>query len=151
MTETTFVGGTDTAVDIKTIARRTLEEIFPANDVAAIAETTSDDFINHEAPPGTPPGPGSVIYFMQMLADAFSDQQWKVEQVMSDGDLVAMRCTHSGKHTGEFFGIPATGRRFSYKQMHILRFDNGKAAEHWAVRDDATLMRQLTGPESASR
>jgi steroid delta-isomerase-like uncharacterized protein len=135
------------AVDIKAAARRTLEEIFPANDVAAIAATTSEDFINHEAPPGTPPGPGSVIYFMQMLADAFSDQQWHVEQVMSDGDLVAIRCTHSGRHTGEFFGIPATGRTFSYKQMHILRFDNGKAAEHWAVRDDATLMRQLTGPD----
>ena len=151
MTDTTVTVESDPAIDIKAVARRTLEEIFPANDVAAIVETTSENFVNHEAPPGTPPGPGSVIYFMQMLADAFSDQRWVVEQVMSDGDLVAVRCTHSGRHTGEFFGIPATGRTFSYKQMHILRFENGKAAEHWAVRDDASLMRQLTVPAGAGR
>jgi steroid delta-isomerase-like uncharacterized protein len=147
MTNTTIAAEPGTAVDIKEVARRTLEEIFPANDAAAIVETTADDFVNHEAPPGTPPGPGSVIYFMQLLADAFSDQRWDVEQVMSDGDLVAVRCTHSGRHTGTFFGVPATGRTFCYKQMHILRFENGKAAEHWAVRDDASLMRQLTRPE----
>lgn len=149
MPDTTFTAESAAAIDIKAVARRTLEEAFPANDVAAIVETTSENFVNHEAPPGTPPGPGSIIYFMQMLADAFSDQRWTVEQVLSDGDLVAVRCTHSGRHTGAFFGVPATGRTFSYKQMHILRFEDGKAAEHWAVRDDASLMRQLTGPEKS--
>jgi predicted ester cyclase len=47
-------------------------------------------------------------------------------------------------HTGDYFGLPATGRRFAYKQMHIVRFDDVKCTEHWAVRDDASLMRQLT-------
>ena len=62
-------------------------------------------------------------------------------------------CTHSGLHSGEFFGLPATGRRFAYKQIHIIRFVGGKGAEHWAVRDDAALMRQLTvlDPESADQ
>jgi predicted ester cyclase len=145
MTETTFAAEPDSVVDIKAVARRTLEEIFPANDTAALAETMCDDFINHEAPPGTPPGLGSVSYFMNMLAGAFSDQRWTVSQLIADGDMVALRCTHSGRHTGDFLGLPATGRSFSYQQMHILRFRNGKAAEHWAVRDDAALMRQLTG------
>jgi SnoaL-like polyketide cyclase len=108
MTDTTFAPTADQTADIKAVARRTLEEIFPANDAAAIAETT----------------------------DA---------EVISDGDLVAVRCTHSGRHTGKFLGLPATGRTFSYQQMHMLRFKNGKATEHWAVRDDASLMRQLTG------
>jgi hypothetical protein len=30
--------------------------------------------------------------------------------------------------------------------MHMIRVVDGKGAEHWAVRDDAALMRQLTGP-----
>jgi predicted ester cyclase len=55
-----------------------------------------------------------------------------------------MHCTHSGRHTGEFMGLPATGRSFAYKQIHIVRIVDGKAVEHWAVRDDASLMRQLT-------
>ena len=28
----------------------------------------------------------------------------------------------------------------------MIRFADGKGAEHWAVRDDAALMRQLTAP-----
>ena len=53
----------------------------------------------------------------------------------------AIRAGHPG-----FFDLPATGRPFSYRQMHMIRIVDGKGAEHWAVRDDATLMRQLTGP-----
>jgi predicted ester cyclase len=60
------------------------------------------------------------------------------------GRQVVIRCTHSGVHTGDFFGLPATGKRFAYKQMHVVRVVDGKGVEHWAVRDDASLMRQLT-------
>ncbi len=132
-------------VDIKAAARRVLEEIFPADDEAALAEVTSEDFVNHEAPAGTPPGLGSITYYMHMLNRAFSDQRWTIHRVLADGDIVAVHCTHSGRHTGEFFGMPATGRSFAYKQMHMIRMVDGKGTEHWAVRDDATLMRQLTG------
>jgi predicted ester cyclase len=140
MTDTTITDDIITAV-----ARRVLEEIFPADDEAALAEVISEDFVNHEAPPGTPPGLGSVTYFMHLLANAFTEQQWTMHRVLADGDIVALHCTHSGRHTGEFFGLPATGRRFAYKQMHMIRVVNCKGVEHWAVRDDATLMRQLTG------
>ncbi len=133
------------STDIASAARRVLEEVFPADDEAALAELISEDFINHEAPPGTPPGLGSVTYFMHMLARAFTDQSWTIHRVLTEGDTVAIHCTHSGRHVGDFFGLPATGRRFAYKQMHMIRVVNGKGVEHWAVRDDATHMRQLTG------
>jgi steroid delta-isomerase-like uncharacterized protein len=139
-----------TEVDSKAVARRVLEEVFPADDGAALAELLSDDFVNHEAPAGTPPGPGSVAFFMHMLAEAFSDQHWTMHHVIAEGDTVVMHCTHSGRHTGTFMGLPATGRSFAYKQIHIVRIVNGKGAEHWAVRDDASLMRQLTSGQRAA-
>jgi predicted ester cyclase len=126
-------------------AVRFLEEAFPANDESAVLAVLDENFVNHEAPPGTPPGPGGAIMFMKMLAGAFSDQRWTIHQVIAEGDTVAIHCTHSGRHTGDFFGLPATGRSFAYKQMHMIKMRNGKGIEHWAVRDDATLMRQLTG------
>lgn len=132
--------------DIKAAARRVLEKIFPADDETVLAEVISGDFVNHEAPAGTPPGLGSVTYYMHLLASAFSDQRWDIHRVLAEGDTVVIYCTHSGRHTGEFFGLAATGRRFAYKQMHMIRFADGKGAEHWAVRDDAALMRQLTAP-----
>lgn len=129
---------------VKTLARKVLEEIFPSDDETALRAALTDDFVNHEAPPGVPPGPGSATYFMHLLARAFSDQRWTVEQVIAEGDTVAMYCTHSGRHTGDYFGVPATGRTFSYRQMHLIRMDGDRGAEHWAVRDDAGLHRQLT-------
>jgi predicted ester cyclase len=143
---------TDLMVDEnKTIARRVLEEVFPANDATALRELIDDSFVNHEAPPGTPPGLSSVTMFMNLLADAFSDQRWTIDQVIAEGDLVAIHCIHSGRHTGDFFGLSATGRQFAYKQMHMIKMRNGKGVEHWAVRDDAGLMRQLTSAPGSSR
>jgi predicted ester cyclase len=80
---------------------------------------------------------------MLWLAGVFSDQRWEIHHVIGEGDMVAVHCTHHGRHTGELMGIPPTGREVAYSYVHILRFRDGKAVEHWAVRDDATLMRQL--------
>jgi steroid delta-isomerase-like uncharacterized protein len=134
----------DTSTANKALARRVLEEIFPANDVNALRQVISDDFVNHEAPPGTPPGLGAITMFMNLLDEAFSDQRWDIHDVLADGDKVVVRCTHAGLHTGDYFGLPATGRSFAYRQIHIIRIRDGKGLEHWAVRDDASLMRQLT-------
>ena len=135
-----------TIAENKAVARRVLEEIFPANDVAALRDLISDQFVNHEAPPGTPPGMGGITMFMHMLNDAFTDQQWEIHHVLADDDKVVIHCTHRGVHSGDFpyFKLPATGRSFAYKQMHLIRFVDGKCVEHWAVRDDASFLRQLT-------
>lgn len=86
---------------------------------------------------------------MHMLANAFSDQRWTIHRVLAECDTVVLHCTHSGRHTGEFMGLAPTGRTFAYRQIHIVRVVNGKGVEHWAVRDDASLMRQLTGGPTA--
>jgi predicted ester cyclase len=74
---------------------------------------------------------------MHLLASAFSDQRWTMHRVVTEGSRMALQCTHSERHTGDFFGLPASGRRFA-DEMHIVRVENGKAVEHWAVRDCPT-------------
>ena len=128
----------------KAAARRVLEEIFPADDEAALTDALTDDFVNHEAPPGTPPGPGGALFYMHLLARAFSDQRWTIENVVAEGDLVALHCVHSGRHTGDLLRHPAHGKDIRLQADACHRLVDGKGAEHWAVRDDASLMRQLT-------
>ena len=132
-----------TSTENKKVARRVLEEVFPANDVEALRDVVSDEFVNHEAPEGTPPGLGSITMFMHLLNQAFSEQRWEIHDVLAEDEKVVIRCTHSGVHTGDYFGLPATGRRFAYKQMHIIRVVDGKGVEPGAVRDDTSLMHQL--------
>jgi predicted ester cyclase len=136
---------------IKATARRTLEEIFPTGDVAGLAEVVHPDIVNHEAPPGAPQGLEGMNQGMLWLAGAFSDRRYELHQVIAEGDTVVLYCTFSGRHTGEFMGLAPTNRPFAFRQVHIVRFQDGKGVEHWAVRDDAALMRQLGAvPSQAS-
>jgi predicted ester cyclase len=129
--------------DLKQIAHRTLEEIFPRCDTAALAEVTDPDIVAHGARPDEPPGIEGVRRTMLWLAQVFSDQRWEIHQAIREDDVVVLRATHHGRHTGNLMGIPPTGRLVAYDYVHILRFRDGKAIEHWGFRDDATLMRQL--------
>lgn len=131
---------------IRKATRRHWEQIWPEADVEALAETVHPDFVNHEAPPGSPQGLAGARQVMLWLASAFSEQRYEIQQMIVEGDTVAVRLVHSGVHTGDLMGLPPTGRRFAYEHMHVVRFADGKAVEHWGLRDDAALMRQLTGP-----
>src|SRR4030081_1818370 len=129
--------------DIQAKARRTLEEIFPNADVAGLADVVDPDCVNHEAPPGVPQGLEGMQQVMLWLNRAFYDLHYEIHQVIAQGDTVAIFCTMTGRQTGEFMGIPATHRSVASAQAHRVRFQDGKSIEHWAVRDDLTLMHQL--------
>jgi predicted ester cyclase len=128
---------------IKDKARRLWEEIFPACDVRALAEIIAPDSVDHGARPGEPVGLEGATRTMLWLARVFSDQRWELLQVIGEDDRVVVHCVHHGRHTGELMGIPPTDRTVAYDYVHILKFRDGKAVEHWSVRDDMTLMRQL--------
>ena len=129
--------------ELKAKARRIWEEIFPAEDAEALAEIVAVDGIDHGARPGEPQGLDGAIRTMHWLGRVFSDQRWDVNQVVGEGDTVVVHATHRARHTGELMGIPPTDREVGYEYVHIVRFRDGKVVEHWGVRDDLTLMRQL--------
>lgn len=125
-------------------ARRLYEEVMPGGDADAGQELVSEDFLNHASPPGTPRGPEGIRRQIAMLDAAFTDQSYDIQHLVADGDCVAVHCTWRATHTGEFMGIPATNKAIESRQAHILRFDDdGRIAEHWAVRDDLTMLRQM--------
>ena len=127
----------------KAVARRTWEEIFPACDVEALYEVVHPDVVPRHLRPGEPTGVEGVKRTMLWLASVFADQRWEVHDVLGDGDVVAVRATHHGRHVGDLMGIAPTGREVAYQYVHFLRFLDGRAIEQWSVRDDMTLMRQL--------
>jgi predicted ester cyclase len=84
-----------------------------------------------------------MVRTMLWLKGAFSDRRYEIHQVVGEGDTVVVHCTFHGRHTGDFMGIAPTNRPFAFRQVHIVRFKDGKGIEHWAVRDDLGLLRQL--------
>jgi steroid delta-isomerase-like uncharacterized protein len=128
----------------KTQYRRTFEEVFNKGDLAIVNDLVAPDFLNHEVLPGmNNRGPDSTRQVVRMLRAAFPGLHLTIEDLVAEGDTVAGRVTMSGTHLGPFQGVPPTGRSFEQDHMHFVRFRDGKAIEHWAVRDDLGVIRQL--------
>ena len=124
-------------------AVRTQVGYFGAGRYDLAAQMVTPDFVDHEAPPGTPPGPEGANAVLRWLRGAFADMSYEILDAFGAGDRVAVRLITRGTHTGEFLGTPPTGRRFEMEAIHLYRVQDGKVAEHWAKRDDLSLARQL--------
>ncbi|WP_265521949.1 ester cyclase [Oerskovia flava] len=118
-------------------------QAIPGNHADVLRNLVAPDFHNHDSTPGSSGGLDGLVATMHWFSDAFSDQVVEVLHCVAEGDLVALHVSFSARHTGYFRGLAPTGRRFSVREMHMLRFVDGREAEHWAVRDDAWLMKVL--------
>lgn len=128
----------------KATIRRIPNEIYNQGQLAVADEVFEPEYIEHTPlPPGFPTGVQAVKAYAAMLRAAFPDLKLTVEDEVAEGDRVVMRITYSGTQTGEFMGIPATGKRAVWTQTHICRLANGRLAEHWVNADQLGMMQQL--------
>ena len=74
----------------------------------------------------------------------FPDLHARIDDLVAEGDRVAVRLTFRGTHQGEFLGVPATGRTVEYVSHEFYRFADGLVAEEWICSDLASLQGQLT-------
>jgi predicted ester cyclase len=91
-------------------------------------------------------GPDRPVSMGRQLRKAFPDLDYQVTNVIAEHGVVAMRMALTGTHKGPLMGgfpLPPTGKRVRMEMIHMVRMRDGKIAEHWAVRDDLSMMRQL--------
>jgi steroid delta-isomerase-like uncharacterized protein len=79
----------------------------------------------------------------QMFAAAFPDGKHEIEDVIAEGDRVVVRGVWRGTHTGEFQGVPASGRRVCIDMIVIDRFAEGRIVEHFVQLDALGMMQQI--------
>jgi predicted ester cyclase len=123
--------------------RRTYEELLNQGNLSVADELVDPEFINHETPPGRNRGPSSLRWLATMLRTAFPDLHFTIEELVAEEDTVAGRLTMSGTHQGLLMGMPPTGRSVRQDHMHFVRFRDAKAIEHWGIRDELGMMKQL--------
>jgi predicted ester cyclase len=128
--------------------RSLIESFYAANgpmaDDETLERTFHPDYVSHTSPPETPPGLATALDLRGFLQATFSDVDYQLVRTVVDGDHAATYTQLSAVHTGDTFGFPGTNRPFSVEQMHLMRFaDDGRIVEHWGVRDDAGMMRQI--------
>ena len=128
----------------KTVAR-TFYEAYNGGDLQGAFDTyISQDLVNH-----TNGGAMNRDLWMQSdlaAKDAMPDQTMTILGQAADGDTVFTHWILQGTHTsGEFFGIPASGRATRLEAVAVDIVRNGQIVEHNAVGDFSALMAQLTG------
>jgi steroid delta-isomerase-like uncharacterized protein len=135
----------------KAIVRRFIAEVFGQQDLDAIAELASEDFTPHTWGP-TPPGRAALRDATQRAGAGVSEARFEIHLLVAEDDLVAAYLTSSAVHSGDFMGLPATGRRYSIDEMHFFRLRDGRVTEHWHEFDKGALLRQLApgGARAAS-
>ena len=75
--------------------------------------------------------------------DAFPDQELTLDELVVNGEVAASRWTFHGTHTGDYYGIPATGRAITCTVVAFDRIRDGMLVENWTVFDNYEVMRQL--------
>jgi predicted ester cyclase/catechol 2,3-dioxygenase-like lactoylglutathione lyase family enzyme len=123
----------------KQLIREHYEELVNRKNFAAADRQLTADFIDHGSPPGTPRGPEAAKLAMQRLHSALPDVWVTLDEVIAEGDRVAVRATWRGTHQGALFGRPPTGRKVTISGMVLWRVVDGRIAERWATVDLSCL------------
>jgi len=128
----------------KDVVRRFNEEVIRDGNRAAFEALMAPDFINRSAPPGTAEGPeGMWNTFQNVLRPALSGLDVVIHDQVAEGDKVTTRKTIAGVHTGALMGVAATGRAVTIDVIDIVRVEDGRYAEHWAVNTLPAVLAQL--------
>ena len=124
----------------KAVARSFFEEVLGQGQLDKYAEFHAKDFVAHAK------GHDAVLEEDMAAAreerKALPDMTVRVNQMVAEGDLVAVRWTVTGTNTQAGMGLPATGKKITTEGMTLFRFKDGKITEEWSAWDMLSVMQQ---------
>jgi steroid delta-isomerase-like uncharacterized protein len=126
----------------KALVRRFIDDVFLKGDFAAVDDLMTDDFVSHTSGPGAS-GKDGMKQAITRVSAGLSDASMKIEDMIAEDDRVAVRLTGHAVQSGEFMGMPPSGKAYTIGEIHIFRVRDGKVAEHWHQADFLGMMRQL--------
>ena len=128
----------------KTIARRFFEDGFNKGRLAVADEFISPQFVNHDpAMPGLPVGIEGFRKLVTTYCAAFPDIYTTIEDMIAEGNRVAVHWRAHGRQTGTLMGIPPTGKQATVTGISIFRLTGDLIVEAWTNWDTLGLLQQL--------
>jgi steroid delta-isomerase-like uncharacterized protein len=100
-------------------------------------------------------GPDGLIDLIRTWRTAFPDGRMAIDDLIVEGDIVAIRNTWHGTHDAEFYGVPPSGKTVAVTSVGIDRVVDGLVTEGWGELDMVGMMQQmgalpLVGPGAAA-
>ena len=138
--------------DSKGITRRLIEEAYNDGRLETVDELFAADAVAHD--PALQQDIVGTLALREMIGafrQGFPDLALLIEDQIADADRVVVRWVVRGTHTGDLWGIAATGKEVTVTGTTTYRFSQGRIAESWANWDTIGLMQQLGVVPSATR
>src|SRR5690348_16379628 len=129
---------------LKTFAQRFADDVINARDLdGALTELVAEDFVEENPLPGQGPGRAGLADVLGGMFAAFPDLYWDVHETIAEDDRIVTYSTWTGTHRGEFFGIPATGRRVRVEAWTKDRYRHGRLIQSRIIMDVVGMLTQL--------
>jgi SnoaL-like polyketide cyclase len=126
------------------LVRRFLKEVFDNKNVDAIDELVDPKGVDRTPWPGYGSDRDEAKRALSDFIKAFPDLKLTIDDVISEKDKVVVRSTFSGTNTGEFMGMPPTGKRVEgIGGIDIVEIKGSKLGDHWGYVDNFAMMVQL--------
>ncbi len=125
----------------KAVARRAFEEILSQGHFESAEELYARDFVNHGLHRDI--GLKEDQDAAKGWRSAFPDARMEVQEVVAEGDRVAVLWVGRGTNTGTGNGLPATGKTAELRGITIWRIVDGRIKEEWSAYNELSLMQQL--------
>lgn len=127
----------------KAIARRWVDEIWQNASEAAIDELLADNFVFNYPSPGANSDREGYKRAIREPRTSFPDIQFTTEDMVAEGDKVAVQWNGTATHKGEFFGIAPTGKRVTMAGISILQIVGGKIIREVGYMDTLDVLQQI--------
>ena len=127
----------------KALSRRVIEDIINKQNPALADELIDTNFVDHGVAGMGFKGPEGFKQYVTTLITAFPDLHLTIDDMVAEGDKVAMRLTARGTHKGDFRGIAPTGKQVTMSGIVIQRIANNKCVEGWLVNDNLGMLQQM--------
>jgi steroid delta-isomerase-like uncharacterized protein len=129
----------------RTTILRFFREVMGAGDLDLLDELAMEDYEDHVALPGQGQGRQGLKRRVARIRAAFQPRH-RLHDVIVDADSVAVRWTLTGVHSGEFLGLPPTGKPVEFDGVDMYAVHHGRMAAHWNVVNLWAFYRQVGGP-----
>jgi predicted ester cyclase len=114
-----------------------------AATMAVIDEIFAPNVVLHAADGTDIRGLTEHKQMFEQMFKAIPDLHITLNDMIVEGDKVAIRFTYNGTHKGEYMGIPPTNKKVTISMIEIDRIIGGKIVEAWARADTLGFMQQL--------
>ena len=101
----------------------------------------SDNYYDHS--PASARSNADAVNILKSVGNFFSDVKVEMLDLTCEKDMVAARLLFKVVHTGEYNGIPATGKTITYEALENFKVVNGIIVESWGYWPDKQIEEKL--------